>query len=82
MISTMHMVNLKTIPIKLPEAAHSSVVAQTTFAVSVKSDNTIWLNNRETDINTLVMQAAAEGQSNPNFSVAIRAAHNAIMVKL
>jgi len=77
MVSTMYMVNLKTIPIKLPVAAHSSVDAQTTFAVSVKSDNTIWLNDRKTDINTLVMQAAAEGKNNPNFSVAIRAAHDA-----
>ena len=77
MVSTMYMVNLKTIPIKLPAAAQSSVDAQTTFAVSVKSDNTILLNDRKTDVNTLVMQAAAEGKNNPNLSVAIRAAHDA-----
>lgn len=36
MLSTMYMVDLKTIPIKLPKAEYSAVDTQTTFAVSVK----------------------------------------------
>lgn len=36
MLSTMYMVDLKTIPIKLPKAEFSAVDTQTTFAVSVK----------------------------------------------
>ena len=38
MLSTMYMVDLKTIPIKLPKAEFSAVDTQTTFAVSVKKD--------------------------------------------
>ena len=34
MLSTMYMVDLKTIPIKLPKAEYSAVDTQTTFAVS------------------------------------------------
>ena len=43
MLSTMYMVDLKTIPIKLPKAEYSAVDTQTTFAVSVKKDGSIWL---------------------------------------
>ena len=58
MLSTMYMVDLKTIPIKLPKAEYSAVDTQTTFAVSVSS---------------LTMQAKMEQKNNPRFSIVIRA---------
>ena len=57
MLSTMYMVDLKTIPIKLPKAEYSAVDTQTTFAVSVKKDGSIWLGDKQTDISSLTMQA-------------------------
>lgn len=69
MLSTMYMVDLKTIPIKLPKAEFSAVDTQTTFAVSVKKDGSIWLGDKQTDIASLTMQA----KNNPRFSIVIRA---------
>jgi len=73
MISTMYMVDLKTIPVKLPTAANSSVDARTTFSVSIKKDGSIWLGDKQTDARSLAMQALMEQKANPNFAVVIRA---------
>ena len=71
MLSTMYMVDLKTIPIKLPKAEFSAVDTQTTFAVSVKKDGSIC--DKQTDIASLTMQAKMEQKNNPRFSIVIRA---------
>ena len=73
MISTMYMVDLKTIPINLPTAANSSVAASTTFSVSIKKDGSIWLGDKQTDARSLAMQALMEQKANPNFAIVIRA---------
>lgn len=73
MLSTMYMVDLKTISIKLPVAENSAMDTKTTFAVSVKKDGTIWLGDKKTDIKSLAMQAAMEQRSNPGFAIIIRA---------
>lgn len=69
----LNMVDLKTIPIKLPKAEFSAVDTQTTFAVSVKKDGSIWLGDKQTDIASLTMQAKMEQKNNPRFSIVIRA---------
>ena len=73
MISTMYMVDLKTIPVKLPTAANSSVDTRTTFSVSIKKDGSIWLGDKQTDARSLAMQALMEQKANPNFAIVIRA---------
>lgn len=73
MISTMYMVDLKTIPVRLPTAANSSVDTRTTFSVSIKKDGTIWLGDKQTDARTLAMQALMEQKNNPNFAIVLRA---------
>ena len=73
MISTMYMVDLKTIPVKLPTAANSSVAASTTFSVSIKKDGSIWLGDKQTDARSLAMQALMEQKANSNFAIVIRA---------
>lgn len=73
MISTMYMVDLKTIPIKLPTATNSSAAASTTFSVSIKKDGSIWLEDKQTDARSLAMQALMEQKANPNFAIVIRA---------
>ncbi len=73
MLSTMYMINLKTIPVRLPQAAHAAVDTSTTFAVTVKDDGTIYLGDQQTDEKSLVLQAAMEQKSNPRLAVVIRA---------
>lgn len=73
MLSTMYMVDLKTIPVKLPQAQNASTDTSTTFAVTMKADGSVYLGDAQTDINSLVMQARMEQKSNPNFAVVIRA---------
>ena len=73
MLSTMYMIDLKTIPIKLPKAATAATDTTTTFAVSMKSDGSIYVGDAKTDIQALIMQASLEQKNNPNFAVVIRA---------
>ena len=73
MLSTMYMIDLKTIPIKLPKADTAATETTTTFAVSMKSDGSIYLGDAKTDIQALIMQASLEQKNNPNFAVVIRA---------
>ena len=53
--------------------SYSAVDTQTTFAVSVKKDGSIWLGDKQTDISSLTMQAKMEQKNNPRFSIVIRA---------
>lgn len=73
MMSTMYMVDLKTIPIKLPVAENSTVDTKTTFAVSIKKDGSLWLGDKQTDIKSLTMQAIMEQKANSGFAIVIRA---------
>ena len=56
MLSTMYMIDLKTIPVKLPQAAHAATDTTTTFAVSLKNDGSLYLGDAPTDIQSLITQ--------------------------
>lgn len=73
MLSTMYMVEQKTIPVKLPQATSAQVDNKTTFAVTLKDDGTIFLEDREVSLNGLINEAAAQQKANPNFAIIIRA---------
>lgn len=73
MLSTMYMIDLKTIPVKLPKAATAASDTTSTFAVSLKSDGSIYLCDTKTDLKALLTQANMEQKSNPYFAVIIRA---------
>lgn len=60
MLSTMYMIDLKTIPVKLPQAAHAATDTTTTFAVSLKNDGTLYLGDAPTDIQSLITQSSIE----------------------
>lgn len=76
MLSTMYMIDLKTIPVKLPQAANASTDTTATFAVTMKADGSIYLGDLPTDIETLAIQAGLEQRNNPSFAVVIRAEKN------
>ena len=69
MLSTMYMIDLKTIPVKLPQAANAASDTSTTFAVTLKNDGTIYLGDKETDLQSLLMQASLEQKNNSKFAV-------------
>lgn len=73
MLSTMYMIDLKTIPVKLPQAANAAADTATTFAVTMKADGSIYLGEVQTDFQTLLLQASHEHKNNKNFAVVIRA---------
>ena len=73
MLSTMYMVDLKTIPVKLPQAQHAATDSTTNFAVTMKSDGSLYLGEAPTDIQALLMQVTVERKHNPNLAVIIRA---------
>lgn len=73
MLSTMYMVDLKTIPVKLPTAQNAATDTSTTFAITMKADGSVYLGDAQTDIETLVMQAQMEQKRNPSFAVVVRA---------
>lgn len=73
MLSTMYMIDLKTIPVKLPQAASASIDTKTTFAVSLKEDGSIYLGDQQTDLQSLIMQASIEQKNNSRFAIVIRA---------
>ena len=73
MLSTMYMIDLKTIPVKLPKAATAASDTTSTFAVSLKSDGSIYLGDAKTDLKALLTQASMDQKNNPYFAVIIRA---------
>lgn len=73
MLSTMYMIDLKTIPVKLPQAKNAATDTTTTFAVTMKADGSIYLGDAQTDAEALALQAGLEQKKNKNFAVLIRA---------
>lgn len=72
-VSTMYMSDIKTIPIRLPAASHSESVSNSNFSVTIKNDGSIYLDDKPTDMDSLVTNAAIESQRDSAFSVIIRA---------
>lgn len=73
MLSTMYMVEQKTIPVNLPQATSATIDNKTNFTVTLKGDGSIYLEDQQTDIQTLLMQATKEQKNNPSFAIIIRA---------
>lgn len=72
-VSTMYMSEIKTIPIRLPVAQNSETVSKSNFAVTVKKDGVLYLEDNKIEMKQLVANAAAEGKRDAAFSVIIRA---------
>lgn len=72
-VSTMYMSEIKTIPIRLPVAQNSEIVSKSNFAVTVKKDGVLYLEDNKIEMKQLVANAAAESKRDAAFSVIIRA---------
>ena len=72
-VSTMYVSEIKTIPIRLPVAQNSETVSKSNFAVTVKKDGVLYLEDNKIEMKQLVANAAAESKRDAAFSVIIRA---------
>ena len=72
-MSTLYMVNLKTVDVNLPKAQTAQTQLHVTYLVTVRKDGSLWLEDQPIDEATLLRRARAESQNNPRFSVVVRA---------
>ena len=73
MITTLHMVDLKTVGVQLPQAAHGERQAVVTYVVTMKKDGSLWLEDKAIAKDELLRKAREEQRQNPRFSLVLRA---------
>lgn len=73
MISTLYMVDLKTVGVDLPQVVHAEAQTKVNYVVTMKKDGTLWLEDKEISRGDLVRQAAEAQRRSRQFSVVIRA---------
>ena len=76
MMSTIYMVNLKTVDVDMPQAESAETQLNVNYLVTMKSDGSLWLEDKEIDEKTLLAQAKEEMRRNPKFAVVVRADQN------
>lgn len=72
-VSTMHMSQVKTVPVKLPVAQNTQNQKKTTLNIAVKADNTIWLEDKKITLDNLVQTAKTKTSGIDKVSAVIRA---------
>ena len=72
-MSTLYMVNLKTVDVNMPKAQTAQTQLHVTYLVTVRKDGSLWLEDQPIDEATLLRRAHAESQNNPRFAVVVRA---------
>ena len=72
-MSTLYMVNLKTVDVNLPKAQTAQTQLNVTYLVTVRKDGSLWLEDKQIDEATLLRRARAESQKNQRFAVVVRA---------
>lgn len=73
MLSTLYMVNIKTIPVNMPKTQNAQMQSHVNYLVSLRRDGSLYLEDKAIDEGTLIARAQQENKKNPNFAVVIRA---------
>ena len=76
MLSTLYMVDLKTIPVNMPKVQNAQSQTNVNYLVTMKADGTLYLENKLIDEDTLLLGAKEKYEENNNFAVVIRADEN------
>lgn len=76
MLSTLHMVNLKTVDVSLPQAKNAETQLKASCLVTMKADGSLWLEDKPITEQALLEKAAAEKRRSPQFAVVLRADQN------
>ena len=73
MLSTLYMVDLKTIPVNMPKVQNAQSQTNVNYLVTMKADGTLYLENKLIDEDTLLQDEKKKYEENNNFAVVIRA---------
>lgn len=73
MLSTLYMVNLKTVDVNMPKAANVETQLSVTYVVTLKKDGSLFLEDQPIKENVLIERAKAESARNGKFSLVLRA---------
>ncbi len=73
MISTLYMVNLKTVDIQMPKAQTAEMKTSVTYLVTMKKDGSLWLEDKPIKEAVLIKRSEEQTKHNPKFSVVVRA---------
>ena len=76
MLSTLYMVDLKTIPVNMPKVQNAQSQTNVNYLVTMKADGTLYLENKLIDEDTLLQGAKEKYEENNNFAVVIRTDEN------
>ena len=67
MLSTLYMVDLKTIPVNMPKVQNAQSQTNVNYLVTMKADGTLYLENKLIDEDTLLQGAKEKYEENNNF---------------
>lgn len=73
MMSTLSMVNVKTVDVDMPQAQSAETKLAVTYVVTMRRDGQLFLEDKSIEETALIEQAAAEAAQNSRFSVVVRA---------
>lgn len=73
MMSTLSMVNVKTVDVDMPQAQSAETKLAVTYVVTMRRDGQLFLEDKPIEESALIEQAAAEAAQNSRFSVVVRA---------
>ena len=73
MMSTLSMVNVKTVDVEMPQAQSAETKLAVTYVVTMRRDGQLFLEDKPIEETALIEQAAAEAAQNSRFSVVVRA---------
>lgn len=73
MMSTLYMVNMKTVDVDMPQARHAETQVAVSYVVTMKQDGSLWLEDQPVTEEELLGRAEAERRKHPDFSVVVRA---------
>lgn len=73
MLSTLYMVDLRTVPVSMPKVQNTEMQTNVNLLVTMTGDGTLYLEDKQIDEQGLISQAAQQYSQNPNIAVVIRA---------
>ena len=73
MMSTLYMVQVKTVDVDMPQAASAETQLAVSYVVTMKRDGSLYLEDQPVTEAALLDRAAAENQRSAKFSVVVRA---------
>lgn len=76
MMSTLYMVNMKTVDVNMPQAQNAETQMNVNYLVTMKQDGSLWLEDQPIEEQVLLQRAQQENSRNPRFSVVVRADQN------